>query len=173
MATTKATLDIPAPRPWRIEGQAIWDADGVCIVSAFNPASMATRRLIVEAVNAHGAAPGDAAALRAALVAIRDAARNFYQQLLNSKYNDIMDEYKCRERGLPALLELRYAIPEANHALASPARNCDRYATWKDAWDAFAAAYFGPTDPGEMEYYFGVWLFAPAEGKEVSNGKQY
>ena len=28
MATTKATLDIPAPRPWRIEGQAIWDADG-------------------------------------------------------------------------------------------------------------------------------------------------
>ena len=51
MATTKATLDIPAPRPWRLEGQAIWDADGVCIVSAFNPANMATRRLIVEAVN--------------------------------------------------------------------------------------------------------------------------
>jgi hypothetical protein len=54
MATTKATLDIPAPRPWRIEGQAIWDADGVCIVSALNPASMATRRLIVEAVNGRG-----------------------------------------------------------------------------------------------------------------------
>jgi hypothetical protein len=48
---TGQQLDIPAPRPWRIEGQAIWDADGVCIVSAFNPANMATRRLIVEAVN--------------------------------------------------------------------------------------------------------------------------
>ena len=53
MSTTKATLDIPAPRPWRLEGQAIWDADGACVVSALNPASMATRRLIVEAVNAY------------------------------------------------------------------------------------------------------------------------
>ena len=48
---TGQQLDIPAPRPWRIEGQAIWDADGACVVSALNPASMATRRLIVEAVN--------------------------------------------------------------------------------------------------------------------------
>ena len=48
---TGQQLDIPAPRPWRLEGQAIWDADGACVVSALNPASMATRRLIVEAVN--------------------------------------------------------------------------------------------------------------------------
>ena len=52
---TGQQLDIPAPRPWRIEGQAIWDADGMCIVSAFNPANMATRRLIVEAVNGRAA----------------------------------------------------------------------------------------------------------------------
>jgi len=68
---------------------------------------------------------GNAAAMREALVALRDAARNFCQQILNSKYNDIMDEYKCRERGFPALLDLRYAIPKANAALSIPARNCD------------------------------------------------
>jgi len=67
----------------------------------------------------------NAAEMREALVALRDAARNFYHQILNSKYNDIMDEYKCRERGFPALLDLRYAIPKANAALAAPARNCD------------------------------------------------
>ena len=67
----------------------------------------------------------NAAAMREALVALREAARNFYHQILNSKYNDIMDEYKCRERGFPALLDLRYAIPKANVALAAPARNCD------------------------------------------------
>ena len=42
---------LPAPRPWRIEGQAIRDREGGVVVSALNPASMATRRLIVEAVN--------------------------------------------------------------------------------------------------------------------------
>lgn len=46
------TFDFPAPRPWRIEGQAIWDANGACVVSALNPANMETRKLIVEAVNA-------------------------------------------------------------------------------------------------------------------------
>ena len=68
---------------------------------------------------------GNAAAMREALVALRDAARNFYHQILNSKYNDIMDEYKCRERGFSALLDLRYAIPKANFALTEPPRNCD------------------------------------------------
>ena len=48
---TGQQLDIPAPRPWRLEVQAIRDADGACVVSALNPANMATRRLIVEAVN--------------------------------------------------------------------------------------------------------------------------
>ena len=69
--------------------------------------------------------PGNAAAMREALVELRDAARNFCHQILNSKYNDIMDKYKCRERGFPALLDLRYAIPRANVALAAPPRNCD------------------------------------------------
>ena len=51
MASTKETLDIPAPRPWSIDGQTIRDREGVVVMSALNPASMATRRLIVEAVN--------------------------------------------------------------------------------------------------------------------------
>ena len=50
---TGQQLDIPAPRPWRLEGQAIRDADGACVVSALHPANMATRRLIVEAVNGY------------------------------------------------------------------------------------------------------------------------
>ena len=48
--------DAISPTPWRIDGQTIRDADGVVVMSALNPASMATRRLIVEAVNHyHGA----------------------------------------------------------------------------------------------------------------------
>ena len=43
--------DAISPTPWRIDGQTIRDADGVVVMSALNPASMATRRLIVEAVN--------------------------------------------------------------------------------------------------------------------------
>ena len=77
-------------------------------------------------VEAERHSPGNAAAMCEALVALRDAARNFCHQILNSKYNDIMDKYKCRERGFPALLDLRYyAIPKANAALSAPPRQCD------------------------------------------------
>ena len=68
---------------------------------------------------------GNQMKMRDALVALRDAARNFYHQILNSKYSDIMDEYKCRERGLPALLDLRYTIQKANFAISAPPRQCD------------------------------------------------
>lgn len=55
------------------------------------------------------------------------------------------------------------AIDKCRASLSAPARNCDRYATWDKAWDAFSESYFGPTDPGEPEYHFGVWLFAKEE----------
>ena len=96
---------------------------------------------------------GNAAALREALVKTLDA---FKSGAIRTEWND-PDSWKHDD-------ELWYLKNDIESALAAPARNCDRFATWKDAWDAFAAAYFGPTDPGEMEYYFGVWLFAPAEG---------
>jgi hypothetical protein len=40
-----------SPRPWRVEGNTIWDAEGGVVVSALNPCDRATRRLIVDAVN--------------------------------------------------------------------------------------------------------------------------
>lgn len=65
------------------------------------------------------------AAMREALVCLRDAARNFYHQILNSKYSVITDKYTCCEQGFPAVLDLRYAIPKANFAISKPPRNCD------------------------------------------------
>ena len=68
---------------------------------------------------------GNAAALREALVCLRDAARNFCHQILNSKYSVIMDKYTCCKQGFPAVLDLRYAIPKANFAISKPPHNCD------------------------------------------------
>ena len=83
---TDQQLDIPAPRPWRIEGQAIWDADGACIVSAFNPANMATRRLIVEAVNGIKEASLEAARLRFELNAEKEIAVETGKQKLDALF---------------------------------------------------------------------------------------
>lgn len=45
-------MSMPAsPRPWKLAGNTIWDADGGVVVSALNPCDRATRRLIVAAVN--------------------------------------------------------------------------------------------------------------------------
>lgn len=68
---------------------------------------------------------GNAAAMREALVCLRDAARDFYNQILNSKYSVILDKYTCCKQGFPAVLDLRYAIPKANFAISKPPRNCD------------------------------------------------
>ena len=48
---TKKAARTAARTPWRIDGQAIRDAEGRVVVSAINPATMAEKRLIVEAVN--------------------------------------------------------------------------------------------------------------------------
>lgn len=96
--------------------------------------------------------PGNAAAMRSALSDACYAMFNFL---------------KTQSGGYE---EMAIALDKARAALAAPPRNCDRFAKWHEAWDAFVAEYGGPTDPGETEYYFGVWLFAPAEGKEASNG---
>ena len=64
---------------------------------------------------------GNAAALLEALRALRDASRNFYNQILNSKYSGILDKYTCVKQGFPAVLDLRSAFPMANYALSAPA----------------------------------------------------
>ena len=94
MSTTKTTLDIPAPRPWRIEGQAIWDADGVCVVSALNPASMATRRLIVEAVNGYS---------RRMVEAVREM-RAAQREYFRTRTGGALDRAKRAERAVDAIL---------------------------------------------------------------------
>ena len=63
---------------------------------------------------------GNAAAMRDALRALRDASRNFYNQILNSKYSGILDKYTCVKQGFPAVLDLRSAFPMANAALSAP-----------------------------------------------------
>ncbi len=110
---------------------------------------------------------GNATEMRVALVALRDAARNFCHQILNSKYNDIMDEYKCRARGFPALLDLRYAIPKANVALSKPPRNCDRPECVRIN-DAAKVWYKEEIEPrvkgltmGHKEMQLPDWLLAP------------
>ena len=68
---------------------------------------------------------GNAAAIRTALKRLRDASRDFYNQILNSQYSGILDKYTCTKQGFPAVLDVRAAIPAANAALSAPARNCD------------------------------------------------
>ena len=62
----------------------------------------------------------NAAAMREALRALRDASRDFYNQILNSKYSEILDKYTCVKQGFPAVLDLRSAFPMANAALSAP-----------------------------------------------------
>ena len=70
----------------------------------------------------------DMAKLREALVCLRDAAREFHHQILNSKYNHILDKYTCEKQGFSAALKVVGAIVKANYAIAAPARNCDVFA---------------------------------------------
>lgn len=74
-------------------------------------------------VEAERHTPGNAAAMREALRALRDASRDFYNQILNSKYSEILDKYTCVKQGFSAVLDLRSAFPMANAALTAPARN--------------------------------------------------
>ena len=52
----------------------------------------------------------------------------------------------------------------AREALATPPRNCDRFATLEEALEHFEQIYFGPTEPEPVSEAFERWLFAAAEG---------
>lgn len=112
---------------------------------------------------------GNAAALLEALRALRDASRNFYNQILNSKYSGILDKYTCVKQGFPAVLDLRSAFPMANYALAAPPRNCDAM-PWRKAWDGWRAKHH-PQNPQtfnesyEATVAFMEWFTAPASEK--------
>ena len=128
---------------------------------------------IVEAARKRKRERGDCAAMREALVSLRDAVRDFRHQIVYTKYNDIMDEYTCREKGLPAVLALRDAIPKANLALAAPPRNCDLPEVAKgqpklaeQAWRVFKR-FHKDSHPDAYGLLRCIrWLLAPATEKE-------
>ena len=62
------------------------------------------------------------------------------------------------------ILELRRTV---DAALTAPTRNCDRFASAEEAWDAYDAWVESYREKGETEPFneFG-WLFAPATEKE-------
>lgn len=63
---------------------------------------------------------GNAAKMLDALKYLRDASREFYHLIFNSKHNEICDKYKYKE-----VSKIHDAIVNANVILAAPPRNCD------------------------------------------------
>jgi hypothetical protein len=76
-------------RPWRVEGNTIWDAEGGVVVSALNPCDRATRRLIVDAVNERDRLCDLVRRLVDSLQGIMDAA--------DGKGEGVLDEALLRE----------------------------------------------------------------------------
>lgn len=90
-----------SPRPWRVEGNTIWDAEGGVVVSALNPCDRATRRLIVDAVNERDC--------------LRDIVRNAVETLEQVyKHADMTDA--LREVVAEMQREARAAIGEEGRA---------------------------------------------------------
>ena len=91
--------------------------------------------------------PGNAAAMRDALRALRDASRDFYNQILNSKYSEILDKYTCVKQGFPAVLDLRSAFPMANAALSANPRK----GKWKNG-TKYEYEYAYCSECGRMQF---------------------
>jgi len=107
--------EFPAPRPWRLEGEAIRDREGGVVMSAINPANMETRALIVRAVNerdtiinAHVILSGEVRELAAEAEKLKDLVKRLAHNL--EHYHLTGD----RERAL--LREAKEAIEEAADA---------------------------------------------------------
>jgi hypothetical protein len=146
-----------SPRTWRIEGHTIWDADGGCVVSALNPCDMPTRRLIVDAVNANGDTPGNAAALREALtqlLAWLDAHGDSYTYLDGTPTDEVEAIWQRRQE----------IVSQARAALAAPPRNCDRFANTAQALGAYPDGPPVGDDWDDADWMMLLdWLFAKAK----------
>jgi hypothetical protein len=119
-------------------------------------------------------AVGNAAKMRSALKYLRDASREFCHLILNSKYNQIYDKYKCKE-----FVKIGDAIVYANIALAASPRNCERFADELDAQieflnDVWLISVTKDTMlerdkfenwTEEMKSRYASWLFAEAKGE--------
>ena len=107
-------------------------------------------RRIKEALDRESEIPGNVVALRAALRELRNASRDLYHQILNSKYSGILDKYTCVKQGFPAVLHVKDATVMANRALVAQARNCD-VGTSEDQsrrFVGFCADHFVPDEDG-------------------------
>lgn len=102
-------------------------------------------------------APGNAAAIREALLKVLECYKS---GAIRTEYND-PDSWKHDD-------ELCYLKDDVEAALAAPARNCDRFENWMQAWDGYLAKYPDASHGKPFEIgRFHVWLFAPAEGGDA------
>lgn len=106
------------------------------------------------------AAPGNAAALRAALERAIDAIQTMIALYDEEHTAAVKTGATWKRSDTSAVDEI---VEQARAALAAPARNCDRFATVKDAGIAFARERKDQPLPCP-DFTFSAWLFAPAEG---------
>lgn len=140
--------------------QAAYDAD-IC-----SPGDLAQRvRKIKDAI---GPSPqGNAAALREALI----QCELFLGNVSRHAHPTLNPGDKCT--ACVGVDELRGMVVRA---LSAPPRNCDRFKAADEArmafWDTHETIWDAFKNRGGTELFYEVldWLFAPAEGKEASNG---
>jgi len=90
---------------------------------------------------------GNAAAIRSALKTIAELA-------------EFVPPERCREASNEHTLML--VAEKARAALAAPPRNCDRFASFKEAFDTWCVEV--NPKPNTPIAIFAIWLFTPAEG---------
>lgn len=106
-------------------------------------------------------APGNAAAMRAALERAVDAIETMCALYDEEHTSAVAIGAKWKHEDMTEVVAI---LASARAALSAPARNCDRLETHNEAKAAFLRSYFGPTEPEFVEDAFARWAFAPAEG---------
>jgi len=115
--------------------------------------------------------PGNAASMRAALEAMLEECCNLCDVPNQMSESGHTCSWRNRWSGCQSK-----AIDKARAALSAPPRNCDRFKAADEArmafWDTHETIWDAFKNRGGTELFYEVldWLFAPAEGKEASNG---
>ena len=125
----------------QFEGRAHYD-DEMAIIREAREALAKTENVSMSGEHGDGVTVGNAAALRAALEAVRDW------------FDGDMDDNDADE--MDAMLE------KVDAALDLPSRNCDRFSRGVDAVSAYYEKGGYPITVTGCD--FADWLFAPAEG---------
>ena len=107
-------------------------------------------------------APGNAAAIREALDKAESVLLVGARFATDNAFTDADARENLRD------VDWDGALAKIAAALAAPARNCDRFENWMQAWDGYLAKY--PDARQEMPFEIGrfhAWLFAPAKGGDA------